>query len=100
MEEKDFDYDYYTLTDEEGNENEYELIGSVEMNDKKYYALIPMGEESESEFLEYVILESQTEANGEEILVTIDNDEEYDDVADYFDDVFANEIDHDAENKK
>jgi len=99
MNENDFEYEYYTLTDEDGNENEYELIGSVEMKGNKYYALIPMEEENESEFLEYVILKAQTLDNGEEVLATIDNDDEYDDVADYFDDVFAEEIDHDAQQK-
>lgn len=98
MNENDFEYEYYTLTDEEGNENEYELIGSVEMKGNKYFALIPVGgDEDDSEFLEYVILKAQTLDDGEEILVTIDDDDEYDDVADYFDDVFANEIDHDAQ---
>ncbi len=99
MNEKEFEYEYYTLTDEEGNENEYELIGSVEMKGNKYYALIPASDESESEFLEYVILKAQTLDDGEEILTTIDDDEEYDDVADYFDDIFAEEIDHDAQEK-
>jgi uncharacterized protein YrzB (UPF0473 family) len=96
MNENDFEYEYYTLTDEEGNENEYELIGSVEMKGNKYFALIPIGDENESEFLEYVILKSQTQDDGEEILATIDDEDEYDDVADYFDDIFAEEIDHDA----
>lgn len=99
MNENDFEYEYYTLTDEDGNENEYELIGSIEMKGNKYYALIPMEEENDSEFLEYVILKAQTLDNGEEVLATIDNDDEYDDVADYFDDVFAEEIDHDAQQK-
>ena len=41
MEEKNQEFDYYTLTDENGNETEYELIGTCEMNGNKYYALIP-----------------------------------------------------------
>ena len=31
--------EFYTLTDEEGNESRFELIGSVEMNENTYYAL-------------------------------------------------------------
>ena len=34
--------------------------------------------------------------NGEESLVSIDDDDEFDDVADYFDDLFSEEIDYDA----
>jgi uncharacterized protein YrzB (UPF0473 family) len=33
--------------------------------------------------------------DGEEILVSVDDDEEFDDIADYFDDLFATEIDYD-----
>ena len=51
MAEEIMEGEFYTLTDEEGNESQFELIGSVEMNDNTYYALVPT-EDSE----EYVIL--------------------------------------------
>ena len=43
--------------------------------------------------------ESEYEAceSGDATLVTIDDDEEFDDVADYFDDLFSEEIDYDGE---
>ena len=92
---KEEEYDVYTLTDEDGNESEFTLIGSVEMKGNTYYALIPADVDEESEYLEYVILKKTTE-DGEEVLVSVDDDDEYDDVADYFDDLFADEIDLDA----
>jgi len=85
----------YTLTDEEGNESEFTLIGSVEMKGNTYFALVPAEPDEESEYLEYVILKQAIE-DGEEVLVSVDDDDEYDDVADYFDDLFADEIDCDA----
>ena len=85
----------YTLTDEEGNESEFTLIGSVEMKGNTYFALVPAEPDEDSEYLEYVILK-QTIEDGEEVLVSVDDDDEYDDVADYFDDLFADEIDCDA----
>ena len=88
------EYDVYTLTDEDGNESEFTLIGSVEMKGTTYYAFIP-ADEVDSEYLEYGILKTVVE-DGEEMLVTIDDDDEFDDVADYFDDTFADEIDFDA----
>ena len=91
------EYDVYTLTDEDGNESEFTLIGSVEMKGNTYYALIPADVDEESEYLEYVILKKTIE-DGEEVLVSVDDDDEYDDVADYFDDLFADEIDLDANN--
>ena len=97
MEEKNQEFDYYTLTDENGNESEYELIGTCEMNGNKHFALIPANTAEDAEYLEYVILKLEKEENGEEFLVSVDDDDEFDDVADYFDDYLAEEIDYDEE---
>ena len=95
MEDKVFDNDYFTLTDEDGNEIEFELIGRCERNGKQYFAMIPVEDsEKESDVYEYVVLKLDT-VDGEEMLVTIDDDEELDDIADYFDDLFSQEIDYD-----
>ena len=95
MEEKNMEFDYYTLTDENGNESEYELIGTCEMNGNKYYALSPANTPEDVDYLEYVILKLEKEENGEAFLVSVDDDDEFDDVADYFDDYLAEEIDYD-----
>ena len=86
--------DIYTLTDEEGNENDFELIGSVEVEGVTYYALVPYSEEDDSEPEEYIVLRGEKDENGEEILVSIEDDEEFDRIADIFDDEFA-DIDYD-----
>jgi putative Holliday junction resolvase len=86
-----FEGETYTLTDEEGNESVFELIGSCEMDGVTYLALVPE-EEGEDE---YVILKKELDANGEDSIVTIDNDEEFDKVADYFEDELFAEIDYD-----
>ena len=88
--------EYYTLTDEDGNELKFELIGKAELKGTQYYAFIPADEEQDGEFCEYTILKSVIE-DGEEILVSIDDDDEFDDAADYFDDLFSEEIDYDAD---
>ena len=95
MEENTMSNELYTLTDEEGNELEFEMIGQCEMNGVKYYAMIPADSDDDGEFYEYTILKSVIE-DGEEMLVSIDDDEEFDNVADYFDDLFSEEIDYDA----
>ena len=46
-------------------------------------------------FCEYVILREEKDENGEYSLVSVDDDEEFDDVADKFDDMFSEEIDYD-----
>ena len=88
----------FTLTDEEGNELEFELIGSGEVDGVVYYAMIPAAEADDEnrDTFEYVILKSEVDEDGDESLFTIDDDEEFDRVADFFDDMFST-VDFDAE---
>ncbi len=81
----------FTLTDEEGNDSEFELLGELKLDDEVYLALAPLDSEED----EYVILKITTDENGEELLVTIDDDEEFDRVADAFEDNFMDECDLD-----
>lgn len=91
MADEIMDGEFYTLTDEDGNESQFELIGSVEMDGGVYYALVPQ-EDSD----EYVILKLTQDENGEDILITIEDDDEFDRVADYFEDELFDEVDYDA----
>ncbi len=95
MNEELMDFQYYTLTDEDGNESDFELLATAEINGVVYYALVP-AEETENEYAEYVVLRLEKDENGEDVLVTIEDDEEFDRVADYFDDELSKEIDYDA----
>ncbi len=81
----------YTLTDEEGVETDFELIGSNVVDGVTYVALAPCDEDSD----EYVILKIKTDENGEEIFETIDDDDEFDKIADMFDDMLFGEEDYD-----
>ncbi len=83
----------YTLTDDEGNEFEFELLGTCEMDGNTYYALVPVDDDGTGE---YVILRGEEDEEGVN-LVTIDNDDEWDKVADFFDDQLFGEVDYDAE---
>ncbi len=87
----DINEEKVTLTDEEGNENEFYVIGDLEIDGKVYVALEPTDNLDD----EYVILRVETDENGEETLVTIDDDEEFDKAADAFEDEFMDEIDLD-----
>ncbi len=95
MDEKEYESAIFTLTDEDGNELEFEVIGQHEMNGVHYVAMIPVeDEDAASEEIEYVILKLEKDGD-EEVFVTVDDDDEFDDVADYFDDLFSQEIDYD-----
>ena len=99
MDEKELQSEIYTLTDEEGNELQFEVIASAEVNGITYYAMIPVDDQPEAEDVyEYVVLKAEKDENGEDILVTIDDDDEFDNIADYFDDMLSDEADYDVNN--
>ena len=84
----EFGPNFVTLTDDEGNDIELEYVDALEHNGTTYMAFFPVVEEdSEDEENEeeygLVILKSQME-NGEEFLVTIDDEEEIHKVYDLF----------------
>ena len=84
----EFGPNFVTQTDDEGNDIELEYVDALEHNGTTYMAFFPVVEEdSEDEENEeeygLVILKSQME-NGEEFLVTIDDEEEIDKVYDLF----------------
>lgn len=60
-----------SLTDEEGNEVEFELIDSVDYEGVEYLILLPPEEEAS----EVVILEVEPHADGSENYLTVDNEE-------------------------
>ena len=96
MEDNIFENDYFTLTDEDGTDIEFEMAGQCELNGETYFAMIPVEQESDpnNDICEYVVLKLVKEGD-EEFLVSVDDDDELDNVADYFDDLFSQEIDYD-----
>ena len=98
-ENEENDPEIYTLTDEEGNELYFALLGTLEHEGNEYKAMIPVNENGEEESEEYVILKFDKDENGEDLLVTIDDDEEFDRIADIFDDMFSDILYDEPEEK-
>ena len=75
----------FELIDDEGNKKNFELIDAVELDGEQYFAMVPAIEDDD--FLnadcDLVILKS-IEDNGEEILASIDDDDEFDKVSAFF----------------
>ena len=88
---------FCTLTDEDGKEIDFEIIGEAEIDGAIYYAMSPVGEETETEdgIVEYVLLKKSVDENGEDVLVTVDDEDEFDKVANFFDDFLDDEADYD-----
>lgn len=82
----------YILTDEDGKECEFELIGKGEVDGNTYIALIPL-EDNEDGC--YVILRLDVDENGEDVCVSIEDDDEFEKVAAYFDEKLIPELDYD-----
>jgi len=90
----------YTLTDEEGNESEYELLGRHDENGQSYVALVPVDEELEDDEEEgsFIILKV-VEQDGEEVFETIEDDDEFDRIADIFEDELMQDVYYDEESE-
>ncbi len=103
MEEMDYTPDIYTLIDEEGKEQAFELLDAMEVEDQRYFALIPYFEHPEDAIEDdgdLVVLKSEM-VDGEEMMATIDDDEEYERIGNMFleriNEMFEDEWDDEAE---
>ena len=83
--------DVISLLDEEGKEHEFEIVDALELEDRQYLALVPLYDESQAEEAledsgELVILRvsEETDEDGEQYLDAIEDEEEYNRVADLF----------------
>lgn len=82
----DFGPDLYTLEDENGNEQTFELLDVMEEDDQRYFALVPYAENPEDaleESDELVILKAEMDGD-EEMLVSIEDDDEFERIGQKF----------------
>lgn len=92
--EENFGPDFITVTDEDGNDFELELVDTLEHKGITYYAMFPAVEEDEAtgepkdvdaDDEEYgLVIMKGIEEDGEELLSTLDSDEELDEVYELF----------------
>ena len=82
----------FTLTDEEtGEEKDFDLLARAEIDDNLYFALAPADDE---ECQEYYIL--RVSEDGEDVILeSIEDDDEFEKVEDYFNDLLFGEVDYD-----
>lgn len=79
--------DIVVLIDEDGEEEEFEFIDSIEVNGKEYVILSPVSEDEDELFdieEEIVILKVEMNEDGEESYVTIEDENELDAVFEEF----------------
>ncbi|MCR4962991.1 MAG: DUF1292 domain-containing protein [Firmicutes bacterium] len=76
-----------TLIDEEGMEHQFAVEAFLDLDDEKYAVLLPVCDEYDTD--EAVIMRFGVDENGEEVLYDIDSDEEWEKVADAYDEISA-----------
>ena len=88
MEVLDMDFEedeVIVLTDDDGKEHEFNLIDTITVNDKEYAILQPVDEE------EAIILRFGIDDEGNEVLYDIEDDEEWERVADAWQEISEEE---------
>ncbi len=81
----DEEFPVLVLIDEDGEEHEFELLAELEIEDDTYRVLVPLDEldeEDEESEVEVVILKVVIDDGGDEFLIDIEDDEEWERVAD------------------
>lgn len=94
---EEFGADFITLTDDEGNEFELEYLDTVEYRGKTYMAFFPAveeGQDEDSDEYGLIILRSVPGEN-EDMLETVDDEEELNAVYDQFMDLLFDDEEED-----
>lgn len=81
---KEYQPDLFTLEDENGNEETFELVDVYNEDDMTYYALIPQKTENDSDEEDYFVILRQDDNEADGMLVSIDDEDELDRLADIF----------------
>ena len=101
---EEFGNNIVSVLDDEGNEHQFELLDAIETDEGRYVALLPIYTEAEAAIEddgELVILEV-VDDEGEDLLVPIENDEVFEDIAAVFEERLSeyyeiNEVDSPAD---
>ncbi|OPZ74840.1 MAG: hypothetical protein BWY80_00416 [Firmicutes bacterium ADurb.Bin456] len=76
-----------TLVDEEGEEHDFTVVDIINVDQCEYAILLPVEEEND----EAIILKFSHDEDGNELLVDIEDDEEWEKVADAWEEMLAEE---------
>ncbi len=84
--ENEYNPDIITLTDDNGKEYSFEVLDAIETDDARYLALLPTFEDPQKmlEDSGELVIVKVGEEDGEEYFYEIEDDDEYETVADAF----------------
>ena len=88
---EEYGNDLVTVVDDEGNQHQFEVLDAIETDNGRYVALVPVYD-NPSDLInddgELVIL-TVKEENGEDLLLPIEDDDEFDEIAEIFEERLA-----------
>ena len=87
--------EFVTMGNDKGDTFEMMIVDEIEIEDIKYFIVVEAKEANNAE-CEYEIIKEVIE-DGQPMLVSVDDEEEFNMVADCYDEVVASEIDYDAQ---
>ncbi len=89
---QDYDPDIITLSDDDGKEYTFEVLDAVETDTDRYLALLPIYDDPQNvlEDSGELVIVKVVEENGEEYFCEIEDDDEYETIADAFVDRLEN----------
>jgi uncharacterized protein YrzB (UPF0473 family) len=93
LENEDGDYEVLILVDDDGQEHSFELIAELEMEGQHYVVVAPIDEEAdeEEEEVDITILRATFDEDGNMYLADIEDDEEWEKVADAWQELVESE---------
>lgn len=83
---EEYGNDLVTVVDDEGNQHQFEILDAIETEDGRYVALVPVYDNPAdlvNDDGELVIL-TVKEENGEDLLLPIEDDDEFEEIAQIF----------------
>lgn len=86
MDDKDFGTIF--LYDEDGNEVEFEVVTKLDIEGKEYVIVTPLDEETD----DAIALRIEKGEDGEEVLVTVEDDEEFEMIEEAYETLFAEDL--------
>lgn len=81
---EEYGSDYIVITDEEGNEYELEHLSTIEVGEDSYMAFLPADSDEDGEEPSEMIILKVVEEDGEELLEAIEDDDELEQVYEFF----------------
>lgn len=88
---EEYGNDLVTVVDDEGNQHQFEVLDAIETDTGRYVALVPVYD-NPADLIEddgELVILTVKEENGEDLLLPIEDDDEFEEVAEIFEERLA-----------